>query len=1117
MKITLSIARVPQPLQKLLLMMKLTCILTVFCVFDTFAHVNGQTVTLIMQNAEISKVLTSIEQQGNYRFLYNSRLKDLKQKVDVAFTDADISEVLNTVFARTTLTYRRLDNNLIAIRSEERPDQDIRITGKIVGDDNEPVEGASVTVKGTTRGTSTDAAGEFELSVPQNATLVISAVGFVTQEVEVGTQTTLNIKLVKSSVNMNEVVVIGYGTARKGDLTSSIGTVKPEDLQKTPNAAILNAVQGNVPGVQISSLGGPGDAPQINIRGIKSLYGGGVLYVVDGVFVDNIDYLTPNDIQDFQVLKDASAAAIYGYKASNGVIVITTKSGKYNKDATVTYSGYYGVQVPTNVIKMANAEQFVNFANESGSSVEIASVQAAIARYGRSRINPNLPDVNTDWYKEALRNDAPMMSHDISIDGGSQRVTYAVGGSFFTQDGILDINSSSYKRYNLRAKVEAKAKDWLTIGAGAVYSRSEQKSYGGVNPWAEIYYAVPILPVLDPAYEGQTAYSKPYSSAKDLGYRDHQNPFPNMSNVDNLGERRRLTANVYGDFHIIPKTLNFRTSLSYNHRNDNNRMMNLPYRITDAYERTLVQSSITRANELEENYTFDNVLTYTRQFGDHDLTAMGGFSFRDERFNFFSTTGNFYEGSPFNRNLEQSWYIANTSAASRVSSDGGTRVYSRSFFGRVQYKYQDKYIAYATLRNEAANKYNQEKSITLPSVGVAWVVSKEDFMADVTFIDYFKLRAGWGRLANGNVPVARAQSARSVWSVFNDSKVDGFLFSTYQDNLSWEFNEEINIGADLELLNRRLNVSVDYFVKNTKNLAIPVLPQVGNETSYSNVGSMRNKGVEIAATWRGRISNDFGYTVGANFSTIHNEVTDLFGQAFITRGPLAEFPQRLTVGQPFDVFYGYEIIGVYQTQAEVDADPVAVAANANGPGTVKPGYFKYRDVNGDKVLDANDRVYLGSPAPTYYYGANIGLDYKNFDLSVRIYGQGGNLIFNSNRAEVFRTQGRNIDAQLAKNRWHGEGTTNSYPSSEGYRTAWNQRASRFWLEDGKFFRVQNIQLGYTLPKNNKIPEMRFTLTADRPYVWSKSKSTNVEVGFDGIDSGTYPTPSVYTIGWSVKF
>ncbi|OJY94058.1 MAG: hypothetical protein BGP13_01750 [Sphingobacteriales bacterium 40-81] len=994
--------------------------------------------------------------------------------------------------------------------------KDITITGKVNDASGNPLAGASVTIKGTSKGVTTDANGDYTISAPENGTLVISSVGYKTQEIAISDQTKIDVYLEPSvSQQLNEVVVIGYGTAKKGDLTSSIATIKPEDLKKTPSGALLNAVQGNVTGVQISSLGGPGDAPEINIRGIKSLYGGSVLYVVDGVFVDNIDFLTPNDIQDFQVLKDASSAAIYGYKASNGVVLITTRGGKYNKDATVTYSGYYGTQRAANVVKMANAEQFVNFANESGSSVEIASVQAAIARYGRSRVNPNLPNANTDWYKEALRN-APIMNHDISVDGGSQKISYSVGASYFTQDGILDIKSSSYQRYNLRAKLEAKAKDWLTVGAGMVYSKSEQYGYGNINPWAEIYYAVPILPVLDANYAGQTVYSQPYSSAKDVGYRDHQNPFPNIENIDNLGERRRITANVFGDFHILPKTLNFRTSLSYNNRNDNNRLMNLPYYIADAYQRSLVQSSITRSNALEENYTFDNTLTYTKAFGDHDITAMGGFSFRDERYTFFSTTGNFYEG-PFSRDVKQSWYIENTSASSRVSSDDGTRVYSRSYFGRLQYKYKNKYIAYATVRNEAANKYNQEKSITLPSVGLAWIVSSEDFMENLSSINYLKLRAGWGRLANGNVPTARAQSANAVWSVFNDTKVDGFNFSTYQDNLSWEFNEELNVGADLELLDRRLSITADYFVKNTKNLAIPVLPQVGNETSYQNVGAMRNKGIEISATWRGKIAKDWGYTIGANFSTIKNEVTNLFGQAFITRGPLAEFPQRLTVGQPFDVFYGYEITGVYQTQAEVDADPAAAAANAAGAGTVKPGYFKFRDVNGDKVLDANDRVYLGSPAPTYYYGGNIGVDYKNFDLSVRIYGQGGNIIFNSSRAEVFRTQGRNIDAQLADNRWHGEGTSNSYPSSEGYRTAWNQKASRFWLEDGKFFRIQNIQLGYSIEKRNKVPEMRFTLTADRPYVWSKSKSTNVEVGFDGIDSGTYPTPSVFTVGWSVKF
>lgn len=1096
--------------------MKLSVFLILLTSFHAMAYeASSQArINLDVKGLTIQEIVKKIESKYSYRFVYNDEVVQSNLKLDLYAKNATVDYVMQNMLQTTRFSYKKINKGLVVIIGNPNEIQALPISGKVVDEKGNPLEGVSVVEKGTNTGVSTKADGTFSLNVnDENAILVISIVGYESREISVKSDTYTQIVLTPVDGKLSEVVVIGYGTAKKADLTSAIATVKPEELQKTPTGALLNAVQGNVTGVQISSFGAPGEAPEINIRGIKSLYGGDILYVVDGIFVDNIDFLTPNDIQDFQVLKDASSAAIYGYKASNGVILITTKGGRYNRDATVSYSGYYGIQRATNVIKMANAEQFVNFATESGSNTEISSVQDAIARFGRSRINPNLPDVNTDWYKEALRT-APIMSHDVSVDGGSQKVSYSVGGSFFTQDGILDMKNG-YKRYNLRAKIEAKAKDWLTLGTSFVYSKSEK--YDDSSPWQEIYYAVPILPVLDKNYEGNTKYTSPYSSAKDIGYRDHQNPFPNMYNIDRLGERRRITANVFGDFHIIPKTLSFKTSLSYNNRDDNNRLMDLPYFISSAYQRTLANSSITRVNELDENYTFDNTLTYTKAFDNHDVTAMGGYSFRDERYNYSMSKGFFYEGGPFNRESKQTWYINNTTLTTRQAEDGNpSRVYSQSYFGRVQYKYSDKYIAYFTIRNEAANKYDQQRSITLPSVGAAWIVSKEAFWDNVRAIDFLKLRVGWGRLANGNVPTARSKNASAVWSVFNDTRVDGFNFSTFEDNLSWEFNEELNIGVNLEMLKRRLTIDVDYFVKNTKNLAIPVLPQVGSETSYRNVGSMQNKGIEISANWRGKFSQDFGYTIGGNFSTIRNRITDLAGQPFLDRG-MAEFRQRLVDGQPFDVFYGWDITGVYQNQAEVNADPVAVAANTAGAGTVKPGYFKFRDVNGDKVLDANDRVYLGSPVPTYYYGGNIGLDYKNFDFTVRIYGQGGNIVLNRSRAEVFRTSGRNIDAQLATNRWHGEGTSNSYPSSEGYRTAWNQRNSRFWLEDGKFFRVQNVQLGYTLEQSNKIPEMRFTLTADRPFVWTKSKSTNVEVGFDGVDLDTYPTPSVFTVGWSVKF
>ena len=473
------------------------------------------------------------------------------------------------------------------------------------------------------------------------------------------------------------------------------------------------------------------------------------------------------------------------------------------------------------------------------------------------------------------------------------------------------------------------------------------------------------------------------------------------------------------------------------------------------------------------------------------------------------------------RNNEKTWYITNTSEDSRISynsTDGNDRgenfrYYGLSYFGRASYKFKDRYLAYATFRAEGSNKYNQ-KYVYLPAFGLGWIISEESFMKDNGFIDFLKLRAGWGRLANDAVPASIPQSATTISTVFDDQLVTGFQFNVASDNLDWEFTEELNVGLSSNLFGNRLSIEADYFIKDTKNLAIPVFPLVGTAVSFQNVGSVRNQGVEISANWKGEITKNLTYTLSGNFSTIKNEITDLEGQPYIDRGT-AEFRQRLAVGEPINVFYGWEIDGVYQNTGEITSDPVAQAAVNEGTA-INPGYFRFSDLNGDGTLDSNDRKYLGSPVPTYYFGGNLGLKYKNWELSAAFYGQGGNVILNRNRAEVIRTQGRNIDAELAINRWHGEGTTSSYPSSEGYRQLWNQRMSKFWLQDGDFFRIQNIQLGYTL-KNEKLPEMKFTFTADRPFLWTKSfNGFNPEVGFDGVDLQTYPTPSVFTFGVSVK-
>ena len=919
---------------------------------------------------------------------------------------------------------------------------------------------------------------------------------------------------------IDEVVMIGYGTAKKVDLTSSVATVKSTEIVKTPAGQAAQALQGKVAGVQISSFGSPGDTPKINIRGIRSLQGDNQpLYVVDGLFVDNIDFLNSNDIQDFTILKDASASAIYGVKAANGVVVITTKGGSYNKKSKISYDTYFGVQKASNVLKMANAEQFANFALESGNASEISSIDAAIQRFGRSRINPYLPDVNTDWYKETLRL-ATIQNHSLSVDGGTDKIAYSLGGDFFTQDGILKMKNS-FERFNIRAKIDAKATNWLTVGGIINYSRSE-KYDDESSAWQQIYYAVPIMPVYDYSYTG--TYPNPYADAQLLGYRDHQNPFATLDNVDRLGIRKRLTFNTYADVSILPKELNFKSALSYNSRKDDERIMVLPYYVSGSFQRTLDQSSIDRNNISYENYIWDNTLTWNKTFGKHNITLMGGTSFSDESYLNVRASGKFYKGSPFSRYDESTWYMFNTDPDTRTVNDSDAndvalqpyRFYRTSYFGRLSYKYDNKYIVYGTIRNEGSNKFPDQKKINLPAFGASWVVSEESFMKDISWINLFKLRAGWGRLANDAVAANRASTPTATTSIFNDQLSTGYYFSTFKDNVKREYTEETNVGLSSEFFNRHLTLEVDYFVKDTKNLVIPVLPIVGTEVSFANVGSMRNKGYEISAGWKGKIGNDIGYFINANYSNIKNEMTSLNGQSFINRGE-PEFQQRLVVGQPIDVFYGWVVNGVYQNTSEITSDPTAQYAINNQGTAIKPGYFKFKDMNGDGKIDSDDRVYLGSPVPTYYFGGSLGMNYKNWDLSVAFYGQGGNKILARNRGEVIKTPGRNIDAEVAINRWHGEGTSNEFPSSEGYRQLWNQRMSGFWLEDGDFIRIQNIQLGYTL-KSSSLPEMRFSITADRPFLWSKSNNLmNPEVGNNGVDTTTYPTPSVFTFGYSIKF
>lgn len=983
------------------------------------------------------------------------------------------------------------------------------ISGKVIDNTGMGLPGVSILEKGTANGTVTDINGNYALQASPQATLVYSFIGFVSQEIPVAGRSVIDVALAESVVGLDEVIVVGYGKMVVKDLTSSIATVKSDELAKTPTGQAMQALQGKVAGLQVVSAGGPGDAPTVRVRGIGSYPGQNneaPLYVVDGMFFDNIDFLNTADIASMSVLKDASAAAIYGVRAANGVVLIETKSGSYNQKSEITYDGYYGTQVAQNVLKMANAEQFTTMAMESGSAADQSFILNAMQRYGRSRVNPNVPDVNTDWYNEILR-PAPIQNHSLNFTGGSSQASYSLGGNYFSQDGILDMKNQ-YERFNLRAKVDFKATDWLTVGGNVIFSNA-LKFNDEEGAWGQAYFAVPILPVYDE--QNVNAWPEHFANAQDIGYRGGQNPFPTLLYNENRLKIRKTMANFYAQVQLVPEKLSFKTTYSHAFSALDERNVNLPYFIGNNFKRT--DATLTQRLSNYSNQIWDNVLTYDDKFDKHSITLMAGQSYRDEAYHGLSA-----QGINFPVDQENAWYIdqAETIPTTGVH-DNGTRQYGISYFGRLSYNFDNKYLLYGTMRADGSSKY-QQKWGYFPTIGAGWVVTEEDFMADNKVFDYLKLRASWGQLGNDKIQASDGASTTEIIKTsIDDVEVSGTKTTSTFSSLKWEVTEETNVGLTAQLFDNRLSADIDYYIRDTKNAAIYVKIPSTTTSVLKNVGIIRNSGFEVTLNWNNKISDDLSYNVGVNFATLKNEVRDLYGQPYVDGGS-AEFRQRSIVGEPLLAFFGYEVLGVYQNQAEIDADPAA-------PATAVPGDFKYKDQqaegeDGYGVIDDDDRVVLGSYFPNLMYGGNLGINYKNWEFSTSIVGQTGNKILNRKRGEIIWTADGNMDADLAVNRWHGEGTSNIYPSSAGLRKGWNQKMSDYFVEDGSFFRIQNIQLAYNIKNVTlggvKIPQSKVILTAERPLTLFKYNGFNPEVA-NGIDTQTYPIPAVYTIGLNVRF
>lgn len=973
------------------------------------------------------------------------------------------------------------------------------VKGTVADDQNMPLPGVSVLVRNTFRGTMTDADGSYTISAQATDTLVFSMVGMITQQIPVGSQTQIDVILATQTTVMDEVVVIGYGTQRAKDLTAPIITVKGEDLSRQVTSNAMQAMQGKVAGVQIISSGVPGSGPSVKIRGVGSIGDfARPLYVVDGVFVDNIDFLGAGDIEDLTVLKDASASAIYGVRAANGVILITTKRGTTGKP-TISYDGYFGMQLPVNIMRMATTDQYVELLNEAYSGTP-----------GYIPKDPSAYPASTDWYQELVRT-APMTGHSIDISGMSEKTSYSIGGSYLFQEGIMD-TKNNFKRFNLRGRLEQNVNKFLKVGLNTIISRYD-KANPNEGAFFGAYVNPPVYPVYDPG--NTSAYPVLFGSPQTYGFgNQYGNPVAAAYYSDNFEKGNKLVFNGYAEFYPLKDKLTFKVSYNQDLSDWTSRAYTPAFNVGGS--QGVRKSSLSKTFGNSSRQIIDNLLTYKNQSGGLNYTLMVGQSTRIEKSE--TLTGSAIDVPGLD---EQSKYLVLGSFRDRNSSDGAGRFNGISFFTRGTFNFNDKYLATVTFRADASSKY-QKKWGYFPAVGFGWNLTQEDFMDNQKLFNYLKVRASWGLLGNDNVPanstVILGQSGAGASGIFGDELVDGMGAQTVVQNfLRWEVVSEFDVGADFTLSNNKLSGDLDLYYRTTDNVVFfaPIATGGGVAELLGNNGSVINSGVELSLNWTEKFDNGLSMTIGFNATTIINRVTRLEGREYIPGGYVrGNYTTRTAVGHPTGSFYGYEIDGVYLSEGDALRDEVSQPIKG-------AGFFRYKDQNGDMVINEDDKVYLGSAIPWLITGVDIGFNYKDFDLSLSLFGQIGNKILNAKRMNRDIFSDGNYDQDFYDNRWTPDNTSDRYPSAFAYSFSYTQQANDFFVEDASSGRIQNVTLGYTTDKLKFIPGLRIYISAQRPYTFFTYKGFTTEIGgtpiSTGIDNSVYPLQAVYTLGLKANF
>lgn len=1094
--------------------MRISTFLLMVCVFCSYAgnaHSQNAKVSIRMNNVKLDKILNEIENQTDYLFIYNNQV-DINKITSVKVKNEAVAQVLDRILSGTGINYELEGTHIIltteAIKDLHAQQQAKTVTGTVTDVSGEPIIGANIRIKGTTTGTITDIDGNFSIEAEPQSVIEVSYIGYLTQETVINNQKSIRFLLKEDTKTLDEVVVIGYGVQKKADLTGSVANINTEKLNTQSNANIGQALQGKIAGVDIVSQGGaPGSGTRIMVRGIGTLNNASPLYIVDGMYMNSIDHINPNDIASIDVLKDASSAAIYGSRAANGVIIVTTKEGSNTEGKPI-------IDLSVN-LGISTASKFLDMLDAKGWAEVTTIARQAIGKPALDMATDLANKPDNDW-QDIMFRPALMQNYNLSVKGGGKYSTYYTGLGYFNQDGI--VKGTNYQRYNIQSKNDYK-RGIFSAGTNLIISFSHDKPLhqelrGGMI--GTILQSVPTLEKYDDTREG--GYGGTYGDVVNI---PHPLAIIDDNIMDRYNENVKIFANLYAQIELF-KGLKYKLNLTPDFSFE--RYKNY----LNKYDFGLATNSITQLTERQRrrrNILVENLLTFDRTFGEHKISALAGYTYQDSRFRHIQAYG---EGLP--QGLEE----IDAATTNRSNEGNSWRSVLTSILGRVFYSYQNKYLFTATIRRDGSSKFGKNNRYGyFPSFSLGWNVAEEKFMENVHWLDQLKLRGGYGVLGNQEIDNYQYSSTITTGINYPDGN-GGLLQGAFPKNfanpdIKWEETAMTNVGIDFMAFNNRLSLTADYYVKNTKDilLTVPIpISSGGANDPIRNAGKIRNNGFEFNLGWMDQPNPDISYGINLIGSFNKNKVIAIGSESGSIKGGSTN--QNITTsetkaGYPIGGYWLISTAGYFNSQEEVDA--YAKDGKKIQPAA-EPGDIKFVDANNDGVINDDDRVFQGSPFPDFTFALNGNMRYKNFDLSIGLQGVLGNKIYNATRQTLEDvTKGSNFLASCL-DYWTPENKNASHP-----RLTWddpnrNTRAeSDRYLENGSYLRLRSVQLGYTFPQTwfkGAIQHARVYINAENLFTITSYSGYSPDVNADnanyrGFDNFIYPTNRTFMLGLNVTF